>query len=247
MSNVTICYRNILENSTVTSSDENTSFPLYRTYDRDIGKLFKFNTHGPNLNLKITQGAVSYPVSRLIIPAGHTLNGQTLFLQHSTTGVWAGEQVTAVTWTQSDALVINKSFGSVTMKYWSFAITTDPAAPPEIPELYLTSDYVFERNVKLNVTEKNQRNIYREESLSGRVRLVKNGLERRARNYTVLVKNDTQKVDFEAWNSVYDGIKPYYILDHDTDLIYMEMLNNMEFEYVHRDYSIVTLELLEVL
>ena len=40
---------------------------------------------------------------------------------------------------------------------------------------------------------------------------------------------------------------PSTILDHDTDLIYMEMLNNMEFEYVHRDYSIVTLELLEVL
>ncbi len=49
---IEVMYRNILENSTVTSTDENTSFPLYRTYDRDIAKRFKFNSHAANLYIK---------------------------------------------------------------------------------------------------------------------------------------------------------------------------------------------------
>jgi hypothetical protein len=41
MSNLFLLYRNILENSTITVSNENASFPKWRLHDRDVGKLFK--------------------------------------------------------------------------------------------------------------------------------------------------------------------------------------------------------------
>ena len=68
---IKVCYRNILENSTITVSSENASFPKYRLYDRDITKLFKFNAADDPSLITLDQGAVtSHPVSRLFIPVG---------------------------------------------------------------------------------------------------------------------------------------------------------------------------------
>jgi len=247
MANVTICYRNIFETGTTTSTDENTSYPLYRTYDRDIGKLFKFNTHGANLYVKVNQGASSYQVSRLIIPVGHTLNGLNLKLQYSTTGAYGGEQVDALSWAQADALVINKTFAAQTKQYWRFLITSDPAAPPEMPEIYLTDDYVFEENVSIDVVEGTQRNVKREETLSGRVRKIKLGYPREARNYSLRAITAAQKTNIEAWETVYDGTKDFYILDHNGDLLFCENLTDIEFRYVTSILTNVEMDLLQVL
>lgn len=241
---VKFCYINILETGTVTlvGDVQNPSFPSYRLYDRDIGKLFKFNTGGTGLYILVNQGASPVAIDRLIIPPGHNLNGEVCLLQYSTDNInW----VDAISlWPQTDALIINKTFSSQTKQYWKFVITT--AAVPEIPELFLTSTYSFERQVRINLTEKHQTNVYREESLSGRVRRVKNGLERRARKYSVLA-SAAQKTSLETWNTTYDGTKMFYVIDHNGTPIYMEMLNDLEFEFVSNDYSNVVFDLLEVL
>lgn len=83
MANIVLCYRNILETGTVTVTSENTSFPKYRLYDRDIGKLFKGNSTPPKFNITDNQGATIYEVNRLILPADHNLNGLALQLQYS--------------------------------------------------------------------------------------------------------------------------------------------------------------------
>jgi hypothetical protein len=248
MANVTLMYRNILETGTVTSSDANASFPLYRLYDRDLGKLFKFNSHGANLAVMVDQGAVvSYPASRLIIPVGHTLNGLDVKLQYSTTGAYGGEEVDALSWTQGDALIINKTFTVATKQYWRFIITEDPAAAPEMPELYLTNDLVFVRNPDPNVFEGRRRNIVRDETLSGKSRRVKLGESRRSRKYPLKTVESAQKTDFETWEAHCEGLKPFYILDHSGALIYMEMMNELEFTYLTPSIVSTSLDLLEVI
>jgi hypothetical protein len=246
MANVKLAYRNILETGIVTSTDESSSFPLYRLYDRDKGKLFKFNTHGAGLYVAINQGAViSYEVDRLIIPVGHTLNGLAIKLQYSTTGAWGGEEVDALSWTQADALIINKPFTAATKQYWRLLITSDPVAAPEIPEMYLTKDYTFERNVKLDLTEKPQRNIDRDETKSGYPRWVKLGEKKRYREYE-LIAESTQKANLESWWDVLDSVKPFYVFDHNGDLIFMEMLNDLSFTPLSNQFWITRMEFFEV-
>lgn len=247
MSQVILHYRNIFETGTVTSTDANIAYPLYRTYDRDIGKLFKFNTHGANLFVKVDQGAISYPVNRLIIPVGHTLNGLNCKLQYSTTGAYGGEEVDALSWSQADALVINKPFTVQTKQYWRFLITSDPAASPEIPEIYLTMDYTFEQNPAFGATQGYQRNVLREESQSGRVRKVKFGNVRKVRSYNLNYFTSAMKTEFETWESVYEGIKYFYITDPSSYLIFCESLNDLNFVDVAPDLWSCDLSLLEVL
>ena len=229
---IKIYYRNILETGTVTSTDENTSFPRYRLYDRDIGKLFKFNSHGANLYIQVNQGAViSYPVDRLIIPAGHTLNGLGLLISASATGAWAGEHINYASWTQADALVINVPFGPATYQYWRLVILSDPAAPPEMPEMFLSKEYIFVANPLLGGREGWQRNISGEETETGLDRDVKRGELRRRRDYELRDIASAQKTEFETMEQVCEGIKPIWILDHNGTRLYMKMLNELEFSY----------------
>jgi hypothetical protein len=247
MANVKLAYRNILETATVTSTDENSSFPLYRTYDRDIGKLFKFNSHAANLYVAIDQGAViSYEVDRLIIPASHSLNGETIKLQYSTTGAWAGEEVDALSWTQGDALIINKNFTAQTKRYWRLLITSDPAAALEMPEIYLTKDYEFETNVRIILQEESRRNIERDETISGYPRWVKLGEDKEYRDYDLIV-DATQKASLQSWWSVMDSVKPFYVYDHNGSWYFMEALNDLSFQSLGNSLWSINLQLLEVL
>jgi hypothetical protein len=249
MANVTILYRNILENSTVTSTDANASFPLYRTYDRDVQKLFKFSTHGANLYVQADQGAVtSYEVDRLIIPVGHTLNGLNCKLQSSATGAWAGEETDRLSWAQADALIINKTFAAATVRYWRLLITSDPAAPPELPEIYLTNDYVMEDNVGMNSSDAVMQNFVREETRSGKMRRVKLGESKQSFLYNLSAIGAAQKTNFKTWLAACDGIKPVYMLDHDGTLRYMELMNkDLKFDHLGADLWKVDLDLLEVI
>ncbi len=104
---VKILYRNILENSTVVVTSENASFPKYRLYDRDIGKLFKGASTPAEFYITLDQGAsLSYPVDRLIIPAGHNFNGRGLRIQYSNDN-FAGDVHTVREWTQDGNGLIN--------------------------------------------------------------------------------------------------------------------------------------------
>src|SRR4030042_6311262 len=90
---IKLLYRNILESGTVTVTSEDTAYPKYRLYDRDIGKLSKKTAQslllygsghlygtgkkygqGSSHVISVDQGSVSYEIDRLIIPAGHNLN-----------------------------------------------------------------------------------------------------------------------------------------------------------------------------
>ena len=246
MAVVKINYRNILESGTVTVTTEDAAYPKYRLYDRDIGKLFKGTAFASPFAIVIDQGAVtSYPVNRLIIPIGHNLNGLACSLRYSTDN-FSGDDHEAVGWTQGDALAIDKSFTEQTKQYWKLNVTA-PATIVEMPEMFLSKDYQFQRNIKPGVGEELKRNIVRTETLSGRVRKVKLGEERYGLTFDLGPIDSTQKADLELWNASIDGVKSFYVRDHNGVLNFMEMLNDLSFVNLTSSLWTTRFELLEVL
>jgi len=246
MANIIVGYRNILENSTVTVTTENASFPKYRLYDRDIGKLFKGTAFASPFAITADQGATTiYEVDRLVIPVGHNLNGLVCKLQYSTTGAWAGEQVDALSWTQGDALIIDKTFTAATKRYWRLIVTA-PATIVEMPEMFLTKIYTFERNPGYGSRVGKQKNISRTETQSGRVRRVKFGEPRALAAYDLLILT-AQKTSLESWDTATEGTKCFYVWDEGGTIRFMELINDLDFSYRANGIWNSHLDLLEVL
>ena len=227
---VILNYINILETAqTVVPTDVNIGYPKGRLYDRDIGKEFRGLTFPANWYLVVTQYVTNIiQVDRLIIPAGHNFNGLSLKLQYSTTGAWAGEQVDALSWAQTDALIINKSFTAASKQYWRLNVIA-PTSVPTMTEFYLTKDYTWEIPPNFGLREGYKRNMIRGETRSGRTRVVLLGEPRRSRQYELRYFSVTQKTDFENWEIANQGAKFFYLTDHNGTLIFMEMLNDMTF------------------
>lgn len=246
MSTVKILYKNLLESATsVTPTDVNTSFPAYRLYDRDIGKLFKGNTAANPFNIVIDQVSAPLAADHLVIPVGHNLNGLTVKLQYSTTGAWGGEEVDALSWTPTAAL-IDKSFTAQTKGYWRLRILA-PGAAPELAEMFLGSLYTFETNpLYSGLNELTKRNITRDETQSGRVRKVKFGDPREYRKYNLVVET-VQKASLELWESTWEGTKDFYVWDHNGNCYFMELMNELSFTPLTSTIWTCELELLQVL
>jgi len=251
MANVKIVYRNILENSTVNPTNENTSYPSYRLYDRDVGKLFKGESTADNFYITIDQGASAsntwYPVDRLVIHAGHNLTtAQGIVVQYSSDNFGADIN-SATSWTSTEAGTISKSLSSLTQRYWRINFP-DSTSPPELTEVFLGADYTFQRNFAFGSKTGYRANIAREETQSGKRRAVQLGDLREVRTYDLAVIETTQKEDFEAWIEHTEGLKPVYLIDENSNTLFVELLNDMEFSYKARNniYSVV-LEFQEVI
>lgn len=228
MAQVILCYRNILENSIVTVTSENTSFPVYRLYDRDIGLYFKGNSTPANFYITLNQGAViSYPVNRLIIPSGHNLAGLTLKLQYSNDN-FAADNHDADSWAGVVGL-ISRSFAEVTSQYWRLNIAA-PASAPELNEMFLGLDITLTQNPGYDLAMGKQENVERWEVESGLSQRVKNGEMRRFYNYPFNVIATAQKTDFETWRDTCDGrLKPFYLYDHEGTWVFVERLEDISF------------------
>lgn len=249
MAQIKILYRNILENSTVNPTNENTSYPKYRLYDRDIGKLFKGNSSAATWSITIDQQSSAthtiYPIDRLIIPSGHNLNGIGLRIQYSSDN-FAGDINTATSWTQSTTGIIDKSITSNTQRYWRISIFDHSI--PELPELFLGKDYSFQRNPGYGSRTGKKANVMREETQSGKRRAIKLGELKNTRTYELSVIETSQKDDFETWFEHTEGLKPVYLTDEAGNVLYVELLNDLDFSYKARNniYSVV-LEFQEVI
>jgi hypothetical protein len=203
---------NILETSTVTLSagSENASFPLTRTYDRDIGKLFK-GSAAATTTIHLDQGASgNLAIDQLFIPVGHNLNGETLDIEWSDNdSAWTP----AVTqWVQGDALLIDKSWTAITHRYWRFTITS-PSNAPEIPELFLTIKYSWERDPQRpSGAFENVFNVENLVTSGGQDRFIQYGNARRQRNYSLRIL-ETQKDNFVTLWGNFAGRYPFWLKD----------------------------------
>lgn len=185
---------------------------------------------------------VVYEVDRLIIPSGHNLNGLVLSLYYSDDDInWTP----AVSWTQPDTAIINKSLTPSTHRWWDLNIAA-PSAAPELPELFLGKDYAFTRDPTWGSKVGKKKNVLRDETQSGKARRVKLGEAKRTASYDLLIFT-AQKTAFEAWETANDGIIPFWLIDENATLMYMESMNDLEFTYKAFGIWTCQLELLEVL
>ncbi len=212
------CYQNILETSSVTLAQGavNASYPLYRLWDRDIGRMFEAAA-AATIEVRIDQGAVPAGVDRLFIPGGHNLSGVALDLQHSDDDV---TYTSIGAWAQADANLIVKSFTTAAHRYWKF-IAANPAFAPQMAELFLTSTYTWEKlpgrpggpfedvfNVKSDVTA------------SGLDRFLIFGNSKRQRIYKVVNAGAAQQANALALNAVWSGAMPFWLYDHEGNWIF---------------------------
>jgi hypothetical protein len=222
----------------VTVTTEDASFPKYRLYDRDIGKLSKGTAFANPFQIVIDQGPViSYPVSRIIIPVGHNFNGLACSVYYSTDNFVVDSHV-AASWSQADALLIDKSFTVMTKRYWAFWIAA-PATIVELSEVFLGQAYTFAVNPVYGARQGRKRNVQSDESTAGYSRSVKRGELRRVRTYEMQNMEQAQETEFEAWETLCEGIKPFYIEDHLGNVIFMEKLDEEDYGYDSEDGATV--------
>lgn len=222
MSSIYLLYRNILENSTVTVTNEDSDYPKWRLHDRDVGKLFK-GTGTANHTIKADQGAsTQYEVDTLIIPAGHNLTGGCqLDWEYSANDSDWYDMVTA--WAGAAGQIVKEAGSEQDKRYWRLVLTS-LAALPEIPELFMGLKVELENVVAWNYQEGLQGNVERIDALSGRPHFLELGEDREYRNYVCKLRSSSVRDDLESFFSHSRG-KPFWLKDKDGSWYFMSLLN----------------------
>lgn len=221
MGNLACCYANILETAAVSLSqgaaDASGNYPLYRLYDRDIGRIFQSASEAVT-EVRADQGpAVINPVDTLFIPDGHNLQGLTLLLEYSDDDV---TYTSAASWTQPDGNLIIQTFTAQTHRYWRLNISGATIAA-QIAELFLTSTYTWERNPQNpGGPLEDLFNVQAETSAYGRDRFLIHGPSKRQRVYKEALASETQKASISALNDAWQAAKPFWLCDQDGIWIY---------------------------
>jgi hypothetical protein len=220
-------YINILETSSVSLStgSASTSYPLYRIYDRDIGRLFRAGSSA-TLEILVNQGTAGTVVDRMLIPTGHNLVGMALSLQNST----------------------NATFATDIKQYWKLKITS-PATAPQIPELFLTRDYAWESDPHLYSVGSldNIFNVENDIAAGGQDRFLVFGNPKKQRGYKVVGADSTQETNIQTLNTAWAGCKPFWLFDHTSEWIYGKLASPLNLKIDDMNIYSFDFNFLEVL
>lgn len=240
-------YINILESASVSLStgSASTSYPLYRIYDRDIGKNFRAGSTA-KIEIAINQGTAGTVTDRLLIPTGHNLIGMTISLQNSTDGA---TYATVYSCTQADTALINATFATDIKQYWKLAITSPNTVIPRLAEVFLTRDYAWESDPYLYGAGpfENIFNVENEVSVGGQDRFLVHGLSKKQRNYRLVGIDSTQELNIMAFNNAYGGAKPFWLFDHSSEWIYGKLVSPLNLKIEDRNIYSFDFNFLEVL
>lgn len=221
MSNIALLYVNILETSTVSVQNENPDYPKWRLHDRDIGKKFYGGSIESPFLIKADQGSVyQRDVNTLIIPAGHNLAGELLGLKYGPDNVSYTDAVSA--WTGVAGLIV-KEFTVQNAQWWRFSID-NPAAIPQMQELWLGSRATYIDVIAWGYQEGRQGNVARTDSLSGRPHFLQNGEDRKYRNYMCKCYSSSVRDSLESFFSYSRG-KPFWLQDLDGEWYFMSLVD----------------------
>ena len=247
MSTVKTAYKNILEASTVslTAGTEDADFPLSRIRDRNISRPFK-TTAAETIEVRVDQGAGgSQAIDRMLIPAGHNLDGETLDIHWSEDDVSYTPVVSQ--WVQSGSGLIVKSWTALTKRYWKF-IVTSPTSAPEFAELFLTASVEWVKNPSRPAGRLDRIfNVSNLVTTSGADRFLVHGPSRRRRSYTLPSISEAQKDALLELNDTWAGVKPFWLFDHEGSWIYGRLDSPLEIvEEGHQRYS-ARFEFMEVI
>lgn len=214
---------NILESSTVTVSSEDSDYPKYRLYDRDIGLLFKSQSYTGDFIIHIDQGSTTYPINTLIIPAGHNLDGLTCYLEYSDDDS-AWEAVGNGVFTPSDTDLIAKEFPtSYDHRYWRLRFNVSSFVV-EVPEIMLFQNTSIKGPV-VGHNEEFDRNFARIESIGGKPYFFEKSSQKQHFVLDLVALTDENRRDIETLLSDIEGGKPFYFYRGVANLI-----DNPDFE-----------------
>jgi hypothetical protein len=244
---IKLAYKNLLEGTTtvsLTSGTAHASYPLYRLYDRKIGLIFQ-STAAETIVIHIDQGASNIQAAdRLIIPVGHNLDGETLDIEWSDNdSAWTP----AVTQWTGDSGAQIKSWSSISHRYWRFTITS-PSSAVEIPELFLTQTYEFEKNPSRPVNNLDDLlNVTNNISAGGQDHFLINGDPKKRREYIIRLATEAQKTNLETFYAEYGGSKPFWLFDLDDEWIYGKLSGPLSLNKVTSLYYDFNFPFLEVI
>jgi hypothetical protein len=221
------------------------SYPLYRLYDRHIGKMFK-STLAETVTISVDQGSSVQAVDRLMIPAGHNLAGLLLSWQYSDNGQNFSDALAA--WTQADNLLINKALNAgISHRYHKFAITS-PAQIPQVPELCLTSTYSWETLPARPLGPFNQvYNVSRKATNGGGVRFWKRGDPKQQRHFKIPRAGNTQRDNALTFDGQWGGCNSFWLCDSAGVWLYGELTSDMNMTEVFNNQNSFNFDFLEVL
>ncbi len=216
------CYQNILESSTVTLSAgaADASYPLYRLWDRDIGRPFKA-ADTSTLEIKIDQGAAPLAIDRLIVPAGHNMAGMTLDLQYSDDNVTYTSALGAP-FVQPDTGLIQKSFASSAHRYWEFAISGTIGAAPQLAEMFLSPTSDISPDPDFGWVPDTEWNVQNDVTAAGQDRFLELGGPKEVRKYDMKHLSDSEAAVITALKTGFAGKKPFWFYDLDGNWYYMK-------------------------
>ena len=247
MSFIQTCALNILETASVSLSvgTADPAYPSNRLFDRDIGKLC-IASAASTFEVKLNQGVSgNLAVDRLLIPAGHNLQGMSLSLKYSADDNLYYDAIAP--WTQADDALISQAWASLSKRYWKFAIT-NPAIVPQISEIFFTSTYAWPRNPQRPAGPLDEEfNVDRLLTSGGQVRFLQNGVSKRHRQYSNIRCGEAQKVALLALNTLWAGGRPFWMCDHAGNWIFGELIAKINMQEVaYQQYS-YTFDFLEVI
>ncbi|RJQ22035.1 MAG: LamG domain-containing protein [Nitrospiraceae bacterium] len=219
---------------------------LTGAYLNDLAGYWKFDEaswSGVAGEVKEMTGYDSTPVDKLIIPAGHNLYNASFSLKYSDDDMTYVNIVAP--WTQADSELIEKTWASSTNRFTELKIVTPVL--PQIAEMFLTSEYEWERNPSRPTGDLLPRfNVERDVCAGGQPRYLIHGDPRRYRYYPQVRALSTQKANAKAMYDAWAGGKPFWLCDHEGNWIYGEILS-MEMPEQASDMFPFSFEFLEVL
>ncbi len=221
MSSIYLLYRNILESGTITVTTENTDYPKWRLYDRDVGKLYKGTSTATHI-IHIDQGASPiYDVDTLIIAAGHNLATATIQFQWSDNDADWNDAVTDFAAVAGQ--ISKEAPSAITHRYWRVHIVSPPANP-EIPEIFIGEKLELQAIVRWGYLDGQRGNVERTEALSGIPHFLQLGVDREYRSYSFRVYSSSvaDAIDAFLLHSRYRG---FWVKDLDSVWYFMSLLD----------------------
>lgn len=226
-----IGFINLLESSTVTVTSEASGYDGYRLYDRFLKRMWKATSVSAQ-TIKADQGASgSEEVNALIIPAGHNLDGVTIYFEYSTDDFSADINEAVSNWSQSGTGIIVKTFSpALTKRYWRVRLT-GLSVVPEVGEIFITKLYEFTAQpLGPGLRFGKMRNVMRTISPSGVSSFNELGDARRIKEFVITNISSSELSDFQDWSDEWAGKKPFYVEDVEEEQYFAEIDGEFMFE-----------------
>lgn len=246
MSNITLYTRNILETGTVSvSGTADTGYPESRLYDRCISLYWK-DTVTEAKDFVVDQGASGNLSINFLAIDKHNFNTADMQWQWSTDNFSADINDAVVDWTQGDNNQIIKTLTwDADKRYWR--VTVSSIANPKCSEIFMSYGYEFSALADPSPIAREVDNVQWNRTVGGLERSTKFGDEKKVRIYTLFL-SATELTNFRAAMDDLDGYsKPFYIKDHEDDYWLCRLQEIPQENFTHKDYTHVTLSVIEML